>query len=124
MSYLGCTFRIVAAIAIATALPFAAANICPNNSNEIRYDTVIIGGGGTGLFAGYYLKKFGYANFRILEATSEIGGRFREVRTFLPSNTLLLNQQSLSLTMRFLWLIISPNQKPKTIAASRIVVCG
>ena len=72
---------------VIVALPFATANECRNNSNEIRVDTVIIGGGGTGLFAGYYLKKSGYHDFKILEATSEIGGRFREVRVFAIQST-------------------------------------
>jgi len=57
----------------------AAVDPCPNNTNEVQVGTLIVGAGGTGLFAGYYLSKLGYENFKILEATNEIGGRLREV---------------------------------------------
>jgi len=68
-------------LATATLLFPAAAAVdpCPNNTNEVQVGTLIVGAGGTGLFAGYYLSKLGYENFKILEATNEIGGRLREV---------------------------------------------
>ena len=52
---------------------------CSPSSSSTVLDTVIVGAGGAGLFAGYTLQRNGYESFRLLEASSSVGGRIRDV---------------------------------------------
>eukprot|EP00978_Attheya_sp_CCMP212_P026386 scaffold86667_cov47-Attheya_sp.AAC.1 len=51
-----------------------------HNSNA---SILIIGAGAAGLFAGYTLEYCGLTNYRILEASSDFGGRVQEMTDFL-----------------------------------------
>ena len=65
-------------------------NSC-SSSNPVLLDTVIVGAGGTGLFAGYTLRRNGYDNFQILEASSKVGGRIQDLPSDFSGDALRLD---------------------------------
>lgn len=67
-----------------------ATNSC-SSSNPVLLDTVIVGAGGTGLFAGYTLRRNGYDNFQILEASSKVGGRIQDLPSDFSGDALRLD---------------------------------